>query len=324
MIERIEGERTLRLWRRGLACVLLFDAISYVARTVPDAREHAAWASAAGWIGAMAGSWAVVGAVGVAAVASIVAFARARDPLLPGLFALALARAQHELLSATLGVFQQNYYQSGSALGGWVAGRAFVRAWNRLDETPIGERDAERIAAYGAMGMLAATWVNAGVSKLRETGLAWATSDGLRLMLLAHWRPGHAIWREPIFLYVVGHPRFAVALQVATLVVELGAIFLLARGRLRVATGAAVVALHAGIWLTSGIQFVEAAALAAVFGFPWVGGAGDDEAPGRASYARRSVAVATVEVALVLGALALSTLPARDQPTARGPAADTR
>jgi hypothetical protein len=320
----IEGPRRLRFWRVGLACVLFFDAVSYVARTVPNAREHAAWASTAGWAGAMAGSWAVTAALGVVGCVAIVAFARAKDPLLPGVAALVTARAQHELLSATLGVFQQNYYQAGGALAGWVAGRAFVRAWNHFDRTPIGERDAERIAGYGAMGMLAATWVNAGVSKLHETGLAWATSDSLRLMLLAHWRPGHAAWREALLLYVVAHPSLATALQAATLVVELGAAFLLARGWLRVAAGTALLALHAGIFALSGIYFFEAAALAAVFGFPWVSDAGEGEEPSGVTWSRRSVAFATAEVALVLGALVLSPWSARDHRTAGGPSADAR
>jgi hypothetical protein len=320
----IEGARTLRFWRRSLACVLLFDAVSYVARTVPNAREHADWTAAAGWVGAMAGSWLVTGALGAVAVLATLAFARARDPLLPGLLALAAARVQHEMLSATLGVFQQNYYQAGGALAGWVAGRAFVRAWNRLDRTSIGDRDAERIAAYGAIGMLAATWVNAGVSKLRETGLAWATGNSLSLMLLPHLRPGHAAWREAMVLYVVGHHGLAVALQVATLATEIGAVFLLGRGWLRVAAGVGLLALHAGIYALSGIYFVEAAALAALFGLPWVSDDKEGEEPSKGTWPRRSVAFATAEVALVLGALMLSPWPMREHRTAGGPAADVR
>jgi hypothetical protein len=312
----IEGPRTLRFWRRSLAFVLLFEAVSYIARTVPNAREHVGWTSTAGWIGAMASSWAVTGALGAVAVVSILAFARATDPLVPGVVALLTARVQHEMLSATVGVFQQNYYQAAGALAGWVAGRGFARAWSRLHGRPISEPDAERIAAYGAIGMLAATWVNAGVSKLRETGLGWATSDSLRLMLVAHWRPGHAAWREAVMLYVVGHPGLAVAMQVATLVIEVGAALLLVRGRLRVATGAALLGLHAGIYTLSGIYFVEAAALAVLFGFPWVSDPGEEDA--RTSGSLRSLRVAMAAVGLTLAALVHSPWPLRQHRAAGG------
>jgi hypothetical protein len=284
--------------------------LTYVVRTVPAAREHVAWAAGSGWLGQAASSWLLVSAVGSIAFGAIVRFAMARDPFVPGVVALIATRFQHEMFSAVLGVFQQNYYQSGSCLAGWVAGRGAVRIWSRWATRPISDVAAERIAGYGAMGMLSATWVNAGVSKLRESGLGWATSDVLRRMLLAHWQPGHALWREPLFLFVVRHPDVAIAMQVTTLTIELGAILLLVPGLPRILTSLALIAFHVLIFCLSGIHFIEAAALSAVFGFPWVRDERlePDDAGLPVRSVRLSVAVATAALAI----LVLLPLPRRD------------
>jgi hypothetical protein len=316
MSDPLDDDRTLAFLRRAVAVVAAIDATSMAVRTVLDAPVHRSWIAAAGWAGVLADQPAVVAAIGAVTLALIALFALRRGSWAPGLAALAGLRVQHEVFAATRGIFYENYYQTGAFLLGWVGGALVARAAGaRPRESRAQLLWSERLSVTGGTAMLAATWMNAGISKLRSTGLSWADGDEIRLVALRHFAPGHATWRLPLVEWVVARPSVAAALAVSTLVFELGAFGLLFGPRVRAACATALISFHVGTFLLSGIFFVDAVALAALVSYPWIPlvdrlrGRRRDEGPAPAAWAPSPASLRRAALAVAAGAAVLGLLP---------------
>ena len=117
--------------------------------------------------------------------------------------------------------------------------------------------------------MLAATYMAAGSSKLIGGGLGWATSSAVRLMLLSHGEVEGSPWSLTIPQWTASSPYVCMALEVCTLMVQMGAFMLIIGPRARRLWAALIVAFHLGIYLTSHILFISAMVFAAVVAIPW-------------------------------------------------------
>lgn len=103
----------------------------------------------------------------------------------------------------------------------------------------------------------------AGVSKLMTSGVQWA--DGVSLQLWLHlWGRRDSVLSS----FLLAHRDAAVWLQVATLVVETGAVLAIVSARLRVAVGVGLLGLYAGISESFGFLFQYNAVLVAAFLLP--------------------------------------------------------
>jgi hypothetical protein len=131
-------------------------------------------------------------------------------------------------------------------------------AWSWPGAAPRRDREA----GYGwAVKLLAAltcaTYLLAGIAKLRLAGLAWLDGDQLRNQIavdnVRKALLGSAT--APLARLVVVHAEGLIALSVLTLVIELGAPLALIGGRIARAWGWGAWAFHAGVVLTMNVWF---------------------------------------------------------------------
>ncbi|UJR84368.1 Hypothetical protein I5071_64470 [Sandaracinus amylolyticus] len=218
----------------------------------------------------------VLGAIAVIALVALALFfgrarrLRADVQLASGFVALAAMRVLFEAFASVLTVHHQTLYQMGAVLLGVVLGEAYAWAIGATrDDEP--QRAWWRRASYGLEGGLAifaATYLSAATSKLRFGGMEWLSSSTIRMMAISHVEVGSESLPDALGRFVAESPRIASALEVATIVVQLGAVLLVVP-RLRRLAAAAIAAFHIGIWATSHILFVQPLVLAVVLATPW-------------------------------------------------------
>lgn len=114
--------------------------------------------------------------------------------------------------------------------------------------------------------LMALAFTAAGLGKLWVSGLAWATSDNLRNLLIRH-QYSHT---PPLALgvWIARWPLLCHALAVGTLVLEAGSPLALVSRRLRVPWILGLMGMQLGIGLLMGIKFLHYAPCY-VFWFPW-------------------------------------------------------
>jgi len=119
-----------------------------------------------------------------------------------------------------------------------------------------------------AMVVVAGAYFFSGLAKLLHAGPAWVTGGNLRWVLYAssdaHARPNLAA------LFVADRPWLAHLLAAGTLAIELGFPLVLWRPRLAWLLVPAVVALHAGIWVTMRLDYWPMAATVLIVMTDWV------------------------------------------------------
>lgn len=193
-----------------------------------------------------------------------------RASLAAGILALAGLKIVSETFQRVFVVHHQDFYQGGAMLAGVVAGEAYARFVGiRPDRGRAEALEARRFGMTGALGMLAGSYMAAGSSKLLEGGLGWATSSAVRLMILSHGEVDGSTWSTAIPRWTAAHPYVCMALEAATLVVQLGAFMLVLAPWARRLWAALIVAFHAGIYVTSSILFLSPMIFAAAVAVPW-------------------------------------------------------
>lgn len=140
---------------------------------------------------------------------------------------------------------------------------------------PIGVRalDRRRAAAWGwpvrtSLVVVAGVYFLSGLQKVVSSGPAWVLSDNLRNVMYAAPLSGRAP-TDSVALFIAERPWLAHLVALATLVVELGAVVVLLRPRVRPAYLAAISALHASIYLTHGLDYSMWVATAAIVLVDW-------------------------------------------------------
>lgn len=144
-----------------------------------------------------------------------------------------------------------------------------------LVAAPVGLRllDQRRGPAWGwpvrtSLVVVTGTYFLTGFQKLVSSGPAWVLSDNLRNVMYGARLNGHAPTDE-VSLFIADRPAVAHLVALGTLVVELGAVVVLVRSRLRPWYVVAVAVLHAGIYLTHGLDYSMWLGTAAIVLIDW-------------------------------------------------------
>ena len=144
-----------------------------------------------------------------------------------------------------------------------------------LAAAPVGIRwvDERRSAAWGwpvrsSIVVVTGIYFLTGFQKVVSSGPAWVLSDNLRNVMYAAPLTDHPHTAE-VSRYVADHPLLAHAVALVTVVVELGAVVALAWPRVRVAYVVAIAILHAGVFLTHGLDYSMWVGTAAVVLIDW-------------------------------------------------------
>jgi hypothetical protein len=292
--------------RIGLAVVGSIDAVLIalrVHRTAPGELSHP---FAPRFLLALHDHPLALGLLVALALAGFVALVLRRSVVagaLAGLFALAILEESH---AALVGGPMRNYFFSGALTLGWVFGTLYARAvaGRGLSRPAPGE---ERLAEMGSVGVLAATYVGAATSKLLASGADWFDPNHLRAIVVAQHPVGDTSILGRLAALVVDHGFFAMSLEAATLVVQLGAFMLVVSARSRLLWSAAILGFHLCVALLTGLVYLEAMVLVALFAWPALSRREPEVAlvPASDRAARRTFAVALAAVVVVASLAAL-------------------
>lgn len=193
-----------------------------------------------------------------------------RASLSSGFVAVVGMKVAAETFQRVYAVHHQDFYQGGALLVGAVIGETYARFVGVRPEGSYGEElEARRFGMTGALGMFAGSYMAAGASKVLGGGLSWATSSAVRLMILSHAEVDGPTWLAAIPHWTASNPYVCMALEVGTLVIQLGAFMLVLGPLARRVWAFCIVAFHTGIFLTSSILFVSPMLFAAVVAVPW-------------------------------------------------------
>jgi hypothetical protein len=256
-----EAAARLRVLRGGVAGLLaLRCAVGPFARLggQPEALFHPVWFLA--WLDRMPPGHVLVGVQVVGAVAGALAVARIRERT-----TFAVAAASLLLLEACLasrGKVQHN------ALPLLLVACVLVAA-------PVGARwtDARRSPAWGwpvrtSIAVVCGVYVLTGLQKVISSGPAWVLSDNLRNVMYAAPLSEHAP-TDAVSRGIADRAWLSHLVALATLVTELGGALALVWVRARPAYLVAIAVLHAGVWLTHGLDYSMWVATAALVLVDW-------------------------------------------------------
>ena len=257
MSDREPGRETVpRVMLAVLAGLDLFSFVFFLR----DARTNAlADGAALNWfVDAVSSSF---GRTSIAAlgIAGAVAFGRRPGRLLAGLLALAALMACSTAHAHLFGSPWRHLYFSGLCLAGWLAGLLVSRR--------RGHPADESFARVGALALLAAAYLNGGVSKLVYSGLDWLSGAPIQAIVVAQdgLVPGGFLGQ--VRLWAVMTPIIAAGFSIGTVLLELAAPLMLAGGRVRRLVAAGLLVMHASIFVLTGIIYWEGMVLLTVLGF---------------------------------------------------------
>ena len=256
--------------RVGLALVFLHD----LQRTaVGLAGQHAGALTnpmAPALLVKLAGSRAAILLLSVLALLALAAFVARWRPVVASALALGCMTVISEAHAAVTGGPGRFTFHSGAALLGWMGGLLYARGGmvGRSDADGEAER-AERLARYGAIGMIAATYLIAGFSKVTHAVGSWIDPDSIRSLVLAEHTVHYRSLLDRAALMVVQREWLLSMLAAGTVLLQAGAFMLLLGPRARALWGALLIAFHATIWVLSGIGYVSSMCLLALFTLPW-------------------------------------------------------
>jgi hypothetical protein len=188
---------------------------------------------------------------------ALLQFARRWHPIACGVIALTALSVLSQLHAIAEGGPMRHEFAVGVALLGWLCGLA----WSRSAEVAV----AESFAEIGAAAALAATYVDAGISKLLHGN--WAESATLRAMLVAHRRVDDLSLAGKYARFIVENAHFAQALSWTTLAVQLGAVLYLFAPRW--IWGTLLLIFHLHVAFLTGIYYWGALYLLALFSYRW-------------------------------------------------------
>ncbi len=144
-----------------------------------------------------------------------------------------------------------------------------------LAAAPVGVRwlDERRSSAWGwpvrtSLVVVTGAYFLTAFQKIVSSGPACVLSDNLRNVMYGARLNGHAP-TDTVSLFIADRPLLAHAVALGTLVVELGAVVALLRPRARPGYLVAVTVLHAGIYLTHGLDYSMWVGTAAIVLIDW-------------------------------------------------------
>lgn len=258
---------TTRIWRRGVALLVVGDLAVMVGLTLSEASVYKAWLDAPGAFGWLATTPVALLAIAAVQLFVVSRFLREGGGLLWGVAALALGSVLNHALGAVHGTFATPFFYTGGALLGWLLGRLAARAVGLDPQRDLLE--TERFAATAALALFSAAYMNAAISKLSSSGWSWTDPTNLQLIVLARVEYGDPSPLASLQWLVVENPGVARFMAGYTIVVELLAPLVLLGRRARLVWTTLLVGMHAGILVLMGILFMPAIYLCVLYGFPW-------------------------------------------------------
>jgi hypothetical protein len=280
-----------------LAAVLGFDTLlvsHFLAGVRPGPASHP---HAPTWLLAFAGRTWAIALVATVAIASLVAFARRAASVLPGWIALGCVGLLVEAHAASIEGPYRIFFSGAAAMLGWLIGATYARARG------IESANAERHAEFGAAAGLAATYVNAFVSKTMEGGIGWTDADSLRAVVLTQHHVGGSWLSNAYASAVADHAWLAGTLVTLTLVAQASALAYPWHRVTRAVSGTLLLAFHANTAILTPLFFPQAMILLLALSFPWAraNGAAQVTAPTREA---RPAGVALVGALMALALVA--------------------
>jgi hypothetical protein len=198
-------------------------------------------------------------------------FASRRASIVTGLVALAgLAALEHTQAAFFLGGHQRSYFSGGAALAGWIFGLVFASQMrSRGVARSAFPGEDEMLGEAGAVAGLAATYVDASLSKLMRKGILWIDATTLRSAILTNHDIDDSSPLAALGRFVVENDWVARALSLSTLAIQLGAIVYVLGPRARIVWGTMLLAFHVNVALLTGIVYLKACILLLAFSYPW-------------------------------------------------------
>jgi hypothetical protein len=209
------------------------------------------------------------------------------------LAALALLSTAHAQL---FGSPWRHLYYSGVCLSGWLLGLGVSR-WR-------GAPADESYARIGATALLAAVYLNGGISKLVFGGWEWALGVPIQAIVVAQDGMVTDSALSAYRSWVVATPVLAGLFSSATILIELAGPLMIVGGRIRVAVALGLLAMHVNILVLTHILYWEAMVFLVLFGLlPYAEPVAMTTAPGRS---RRRLFLATAAALVVLALIGIS------------------
>ena len=248
-----EAVRHRALLRIVIAAVAAIDMLS-LAHYVRVAHAGAA----PGTFAALLSQTPVAAAIAALGVAAVISFARGPGRTASGAMALVALALLSSVHARIFGSPWRHLYYSGLCLAGWVAGVVVARR--------RGAPADESYARTGALALLSAAYLNAGISKVVFGGADWATNVPIQATIIGQdgLVPGGIL--AAYRLLVVQTPSLAAALSLLTVAFELAGPLMLVGRRTRWLVAGGLFAMHVNILLLTGeILYWEAMLFLVVF-----------------------------------------------------------
>ena len=277
--------------RAILAAVVVIDLLTFPffiadARAAALARDGAL-AGLSATIAHPAVSW-MIAAIGIAAA---IMFGRRSGRLQSGMVTLAALATLSTVHAQLFGSPWRHLYFSGVCLLGWLLGL--------IVSARRGTPTDESYARVGSIALLAASYFNAGISKVIYGGNEWLWGVPLQSAMIAQ----NGLLADGVFsalaVWMVTTPAMTVLISVLTVAFELSGPLLLAGGWLRSCAALGLIAMHVNIYLlTTHILYWESIVLLLAFGLSSDRSMREDATAEVTNRSRPAYVAATVVLAL--------------------------
>jgi hypothetical protein len=244
--------------RYGLAALVVADLVSLFI-FIPDARAGAlADGVALNQFGDLLSGTAIRALLVLIGTAAAVGFASRPGRLWEGVVSLVALILLNTAQAQLFGSPWRHLFYSGLCLSGWLLGLAVGRS--------RGAPTDESYARVGSIALLAAAYLNAGLSKVVYGGLDWTSGAEIQAVVIGQ---DGLVADGLLSLYrawVVTTPAAASLFSLATVAFELAAPLMLVGRRTRLCVSLGLFAMHANIYVLTGILYWESMVVLLMFG----------------------------------------------------------
>lgn len=187
-----------------------------------------------------------------------VRFGRRAGRVVDGVVALVALTLLSTAHAELFGSPWRHLFYSGLCLSGWLVGLLYSRR--------RGVPTDEWFARTGAIALLSAAYLNAGISKLVYGGGEWVSALPIQSVVVGQDGLVADGIASMYRTWVVTTPVAAIAFSVATVAFELAAPLMLLGARARLIVAAGLFAMHTNIYVLTDILYWESMVVLALFG----------------------------------------------------------
>lgn len=261
------GRQSVSVLRTGLAAVVVVDLLSLFF-FLGDARTIAlANGITLNTFNDLLSRTAVRAVVVLIGVAGAIAFGRRPGRLWQGALSLGALTLLSTVHAQLFGSPWRHLYYSGLCLSGWLLGLVVSRR--------RGAAADESYARIGSIALLGAAYLNAGVSKIVYGGVDWLSGTPIQAVIIGQ----DGLVADGVLStyrsWVVMAPAVASLFSVATLGFELAGPLMLVGRRTLLCVALGLFAMHANIYVLTGILYWQSMVFLLLFGLS-VDGSGSE------------------------------------------------